>query len=369
MTAFLELFIAELKLNFRNKQAIFWRLVFPLMFITIFGLFNLDQPSSTKIFVIDEANNPMSQGIIKGFEKISFFQLEKSNKIADLVSAKDRLKQDKINFILVLPQELKNLSASLPQLQPISLKVYYNEANVMTNQIALNALDQITAKLNAQAANAPQLFSLDKQALTNKKIRYIDFLVPGIVAMSIMQSAIIGMAVYLTEYREKKVLKRVLATPVSPKTFVAALVLSRLVLSILQIIIILVSAKLLFNVAVFGSYLDVGIITILGSVVFLNIGFIISSFSKTTAAAEGLSQVITMPMMFLSGVFFSTETLPSVVRVAVDKLPLAPTINALRSVILNGEGIVGVRNDLLMVLAWVLATSLIAVWRLRGIKD
>lgn len=367
MTAFLELFIAELKLNFRNKQAIFWRLVFPLMFITIFGLFNLDQPTTTKVFVIDEANNQMSQDIIKGFEKISFFQLEKSVKITDLSSAKDRLKQEKLNFILILPQELKN--QSLPQAHPIALKVYYNEANVMTNQIALNALDQITAKLNAQAVNAPQLFSLEKEALTSKKIRYIDFLVPGIVAMSIMQSAIIGMAVYLTEYRQKKVLKRVLATPVSPKTFVAALVLSRLVLSILQILIILISAKLLFNVAVFGSYFDIGVITVLASVVFLNIGFIISRFSKTTAAAEGLSQVISMPMMFLSGVFFSTETLPSVVRVMVDKLPLAPTINALRSVILNGEGIMGVKNDLAMVLVWVVATSVIAVWQLRGIKE
>lgn len=387
MNTFIKLFIAEIKSTLRNRQALFWRLVFPIIFIVTFGLFKLDAIAASKMIVIDQANVEVSHKIIEGFKKIDFLKIESPAGLVDLDQARAKLKRNELDFVLVLPSSIKDIKTDLaptvtidpktsqpvitppPKPEPIKLAVFYNEANVGANQLVLNLLNQITTEINAQAVDAPKLFSLESQALTNRKIRYIDFLMPGVIAMSLMQSALIGIAVYLTEYREKKILKRLLATPLDRKTFVGAQVLAKLVLAVVQGGIIIATAKILYDVRVFGSLWAVAGWVVLGSLAFLNIGFIIASVSKTATAAESLSQVISLPMMFLSGVFFSTETLPKVVKMVVDKLPLAPTIDALRKIILTSEPFWQTREQLIVVACWIAGTFLIALWRFRLARE
>lgn len=384
MNTFLKQVLANLKMNLRNKQALFWRLVFPLIFITIFGLFNLDSFASSKMVVIDRADNDISHKIVDAFKKIDFLKIENQS---DLDSAKAKLKQNEIDFVIVMPESIKNLNTNFaptitfdpvtrqPKVEmpkapePITMDVYYNESNVQANQLVLNVLNQITTQINAVAAGAPKLFELNSQALTNKKIRYIDFLMPGVIAMAIMQSAIMGMAVFLTEFREKKILKRVLATPVNRVSFVAAQVSAWLVVSALQTMVIISAGKLMYHINVYGRYGYIALWVLLGNLVFINIGFIIASFSKTASAAEGLAQVIAMPMMFLSGVFFSTETLPKLVRLAVEKLPLAPLINALRKIVLNGDALAATKTQFIVVGIWLVVTFIVAATRFRFIRD
>ena len=383
----LKLFWANIKMIARNKQALFWTLVFPIIFLVIFGLFDMDSFGSSKLLIIDEANTETSQNLVKGFEEIDSFKIESSTDPNRLEEARSRLKQNELDFILVIPKEIKDLPTSFePQIsinqqtmqptvtmpeapKPVNLTVYYNEANVSSNQLVLNILDQMTMEINAKSSKAPELFKLNKEPLTNKKIRYIDFLMPGILAMSLMQSAIIGMAVNLTEAREKKILKRILATPVDRKAFIIAQVMSRMVVSFTQAIIIIATAKLLYDVNIYGSYWAIALWATLGTLVFLMIGFIIASFSKTTSAAESLSQLISMPMLFLSGVFFSTESLPKIMQYVVDYLPLSPIINALRKIIIDGDGLAATGQQMWIVGGWLAATFIVALLSFRVARE
>lgn len=384
MNTFLLLLWADIKQQFRNKQAMFWRFVFPIIFIIVFGLFNLDSFATSKMVVVDYAKTDISQKIIDGFSKVDFIKIDKQD---NLDEAKNKLKKSDIDFIIVMPEKIKDIKTDVkptvsidpitrqPKIEmptapdPITMDVYYNESNVAANQLVLNVLSQITTQINATAGGAPKLFDLHSQALTNKKIRYIDFLMPGVIAMSIMNAAVIGIAVYITEYREKKILKRVLATPLDRKTFIASQVVSKLLISFIEAIIVIAVAKLLYQVNIYGSYWLIAMWVVLESLVFLNLGFIIASFSKTSSAAESLSQIITLPLMFLSGVFFSTETLPKTVRTVVDNLPLSPIIESLRKVILNGDSISATSHQLYIVGAWIVGLFIVAILRFRLIRD
>lgn len=386
MTTF-KLFWANIKMIVRNKQALFWTLVFPIIFLVIFGLFDMDSFGSSKILVVDEANTQTSQKLVDGFKEVENFKIETSTESSRLDEARDRLKKNELDFILVIPPSAKNLPTEFkPEISfnqqtnqpvitmpkttdPVKLTVYYNEANVANNQLVLNMLDQMTSEINAKSSGAPELFKLNKEPLTNKKVRYIDFLMPGILAMSLMQSAIMGIAFYLTEAREKKILKRILATPVDRKSFIVAQVLSRLAVSMAQAVIIIATAKLLYDVNIYGNLGYVAIWVILGTLVFLMMGFIISSFSRTATAAETLAQIITMPMLFLSGVFFSTETLPTLVKKVVDILPLSPIIDALRKIIIDGDTLASTTHQLWIVGGWLMATFIVALLSFRVARE
>lgn len=386
MFSFYKMLISELKMTFRNRQALFWRLFFPLIFIIIFGLFNLDSFSKSKIVVIDEADTTLSHQIVDGLNKVDLFKIESTTKTEELDEDKGKLKRNEVDFILVIPPSVKNLpdrntppastdprtcqpSTPLAAIPTSNILVYYNEANVATNQIVLNALSQLTTEINANAAGAPKLFALEKEALSNKKVRYIDFLVPGVIAMSLMNSAVMTTAVYITEQREKKILKRILVTPVDRKYFIAAKVFSQLVVALIQIAIILTAGKLLYHVNVYGSYLDIAAIAFLGSLTFINIGFVIAGLSRTAHSAESLAQIVTMPMMFLSGIFFSIDTLPKIVNKIVTYLPLSPIIESLRKVIINGDGLASVSHQLYVVGGWVIASFIAAIFVFRLAKD
>ncbi|MGI6123339.1 MAG: ABC transporter permease [Acetivibrionales bacterium] len=390
MKAFWLLFVATLKMTIRNKQALFWMLAFPMIFLVIFGLFNMDKMAVGRIIVLDRAQTETSEGIVKGFKEGEVFTVVEGIEANDTEGAKQKIIDGEADFAVIIPEKFKELAqnngvaqaqamvaqgadyrspAPIETPEPINLEVYYNEANVTVNPVVLNAMEQMATSVNMKAAQTPEIIKIDKKSVTNRRVRYIDFLIPGIVAMSLMQSAIIGIAVFLTEAREKKILKRILATPVNRRSYITAQVMARLIIALLQAVIILGAARLIHGVEIYGSYWNLLLWALLGTAVFLMIGFIIASFSKTTSAAESLSQVVSMPMLFLSGVFFPTDSLPDWVQGIVDYLPLTPVITALRAVTLDGKALSETLSEFWIVGAWILATFIIALFSFRTARE
>jgi len=154
-----------------------------------------------------------------------------------------------------------------------------------------------------------------------------------------MQSGIIGMAIGIATLKEKQVLKRLSATPLSIWKFLLAQVITHLFVNIAQVTIMIALSVLVLKANIYGSILLIYAISIGSSFIFLSLGFICAALSKTANAANSLSSVFTTPMMFLSGVFFDRETLPAAVKAVADILPLSPVLDALREVALREASI------------------------------
>ena|SRR3990167_1822595 len=328
MTTF-QLFVANLKMMFRNRQTLFWALVFPIIFIVVFGLFNLDEVSPSKIVIVDQSDNEASRQVISELGKI---ELLESQKNIDAENAKKTLEKGDVDFVLVFPS-----SFELPAKKTQSLTLFSDPSNVQANQIIKATLNTFADHTTLALLKAQPALEIIDTPVTSKNVRYVDFLLPGIIGQAIMFSAIIGTAVGVSRYREQQVLKRILATPLKVRSFLVAEISSRLVLAMVQTTLVLVTARLAFNVGVAGNLLWVYLLAALGNIIFLQLGFTIAGLVKTASAAEGLANVITLPMLFLSGVFFANETLPEGVQAAVKYLPLTPLVDLLRKVTVDGE--------------------------------
>ncbi len=334
------LLLADLRMMVRDRLTIFWALLFPIMFLGIFALFNLDEPPEVDLALVDQARTPFSRALEEALRSMALFQVEA---VAEEEKALTKLRDGEYDMVLVLPPGLGQGGTVA--------RALYSEANVQLNQMALGALRRFFDAFNLQVAGVEPAVELSARPVSGRHIGYIDFLTPGIVGMGLMQYGIIGLATLLVTYREKRILRRIQATPLPVAAFVMAQVGAFLVLALAQTGVILGMGALV------GADLPSGFfwafpLALLGDFVFLNLGIVVAAFSRTVQAAAGMANALAIPMLFLSGVFFPTEQLPGVLPRVVELLPLAPLVEALRAVLLHSDPLPTLWDEVGLLALW-----------------
>ena len=360
----LALLAANLKMMVRDRQALFWALAFPLMFVGVFGLFDIGGTGSADLAIIDEADSPLSQTIRDELSNIETLKIDTG--YSDEEEARQAVKDGDLDYLLVIPRALQSVEpGTAPGAQessePVALSLYFDQADVRTYQLVLGVLQQSVDSLNLQLAGALPLIAVASQAVQVRQVDYFDVVLIGLVGMGIMTNSIIFIAVKISTYRSQKMLKRLLATPLSVRRYFASEVLAHLVLAMVQAAIILAVGVFVFGGNVYGNILWLFLIAALATVVFLNIGFVISAWVNTPAAASGLGNVIALPMMFFSGTFFPTSSLPGFLPEVVEFLPLTPMLDAMRKVSIDSEAIWQTWPELALLAGWLALSSVAAV--------
>lgn len=197
--------------------------------------------------------------------------------------------------------------------------------------------------------------------------RYIDFLLPGLLGMNLMGSSIWGLAFGVVDARRKKLLKRLIATPMPRHEYLASFLLSRLIMLIVEVSTLLGFGVLVFHVPVRGSLASFAVLCIMGSLSFSSLGLLIASRVRTIEAVSGLTNSVMMPMWIVSGVFFSSQRFPDIVQPLIRALPLTAIIDALRGNMLQGAGLAQLWPQLAVLGAWLIVSFTLALklfrWR------
>jgi ABC transporter DrrB family efflux protein len=191
------------------------------------------------------------------------------------------------------------------------------------------------------------------------ELDYFDYVLPGVLAMGLMQFTMVGIAGSVARFREMQVLRRLTATPVSPLAFIAGQVFARLAVSIVQVFLLLGTGVLLGGTIV-GNPLWLVVLAILGNLSFLALGFAVAGRAPTVDAANNLAGLLTLPLMFLSGMFFPIASLPGPVRAVAEWLPITPLIDGMRGVALEGVGIGSLGSELALLSIWVVLSFAVA---------
>jgi ABC-2 type transport system permease protein len=176
--------------------------------------------------------------------------------------------------------------------------------------------------------------------------RYIDFLVPGLVGMGIMSNAVWGLGFSIVDARRRKLMKRIIATPMSRVDYLLSFQIWRMFLLVFEVGVPVVFGMIAFGVPVRGSIFEVAAISVLGSLSFSALGLLIASRAKTIEAVSGLMNIVLVPMWILSGVFFSSERFPDAVQPFIKALPLTALVDALRANMLQGASLLEVAPSL-----------------------
>jgi ABC-type multidrug transport system permease subunit len=197
--------------------------------------------------------------------------------------------------------------------------------------------------------------------------RYVDFVVPGLLGMGLMGNGIWGIGFAVVDARRRKFLKRLMATPMSRAEFLGSFVIGRFALLVIEVLVLVGFAALAFDVPVRGSYAQLALICVMGSLVFGTMGLLIASRAKTIEGASGLMNLAMLPMWVLSGVFFSSENFPDAIQPFVQALPLTAVNDALRANMLRGDGWSVVGPELAIIAAWTAVSFVLAMklfrWR------
>lgn len=189
---------------------------------------------------------------------------------------------------------------------------------------------------------------------------YVDFVVPGLITMSLLQMTIFSIAFVVAQQREKGVLKRLLATPMRPVDFMAAQVFTRLIIGLVQVLLLVSVAILALNYRMNGSFLAVILVAALGVLVFLSLGFIISGIAKTVETVPAIANMILFPMIFFGNIFFPLDNLPKWLKPVAQVLPIKYLADALRNIMTLGHSLWDVKKDILGLVVWLAIFLVIA---------
>jgi ABC-2 type transport system permease protein len=232
--------------------------------------------------------------------------------------------------------------------------------------------DARTARLVADraiqtAAGQREAVHPENQLVHEMGARYIDFVVPGLLGMNLMGSAIWGLGFSIVEARQKKLLKRLVASPMPRWQYLASFLLSRLVMLVIEIAAFLGFARLVFGVPFRGSMWQLGFLCVLTSLSFSALGLLVASRARTMEAASGLMNLVMLPMWILSGVFFSATRFPAVIQPVVRALPLTAAIDALRGNMLRGMNLGHLIIPVVILLGWLVVPFAVSLrifrWR------
>lgn len=353
-----KLTIAALKMLIRNRQALFFTLIMPFIFIGIFGLIGFDKAPVIDLGVVTSHPSAPTVQFVDSLKKISVLKIHSGTEAEETAA----LKKGDRALVMIVPDALfPDPTATTP---PVTQKVrlLQNIAQAQQAGTAQTIIAQIFDKTSLQIVKAPVFFDLQVESVNAKAVKYIDFLLPGIVAMSIMQMAVFSVAFVFTDYKEKGILKRLLATPMKPYQFVTANVITRLLMALFQAAALLGVGILVFHSHVYGAWWLIAVITLLGALMFLGLGFTISGLAKTVDAVPAIANLIVFPMLFLSGIFFPTSSMPVWLQHIVQYLPLAPFAHAMREVVGNGATVSGISHDLYWISGWAVALLVLAVF-------
>ena len=355
----LSLTIANLKMMARNRHTTFWALFFPLLLVVVFGLFKIDGFSSASLAVIDEANTPGSQLLRQKLAGLEFLKLESSPQ--SIAAARRMVNEGDLDYLLLIPSGFGETSQEANQSAPPSLVLVYDAADQERNQLVEGAISNLTQEAGFGHNSAPAASSLVAEEVNARQASYFDVVLLGLVGLGVMTNSIISIAVKISAYRNQSILKRMLVTPLPIWKYFASEIAAHLILALVQAAIILAVGVFVFGAHVYGNLGWIFFIVILGSLVFLNIGFILSAWANTPSAASGMGNAVALPMIFFAGTFFSTASLPWVLPQVAQALPLTPMLSALRQVAIDNAPLWDVWPQLATLGAWVVATALAAI--------
>lgn len=357
MRRFLAFLRALFLMTLRNRQALVWSFLFPILIMGFMGFVG-SGASPIRVAVVGPAG-PVRSMLAAALGKAPGVHLEKFS--GGAAAARKSIHADHLDAAILLSPALdQRLAASLQGGPPAAVPVLYASSNYIEAQITRGVLAGILQATALAATHRHLPFYARTVAVGARRLTYLDFVVPGVVGMMIMNSALFAITGILTRWRERGILRRLRATGISPGMILSSLIINQAAIALVGVVLLLAVAMSVFHVHL---AIDVPVLlplSLLGIGAFLAVGLLLSGFAKTSEAVAPLTNLVTLPMMFLSGVFFPVSGLPDGLRQVVSLLPLTYLVDGLRGSMLGTAAAAAIRTDIWALLVWIAVAAIAA---------
>lgn len=330
-----QLFLMRLRALWREPSAIFWVFVFPMLISIALGLAFRNQTLAKLTVAVVEG--PGSARLVQGLSSTPGLQVQ----TLPLEPARRALATGKVALVVVATEPPRLLvDPAVPEGRTARLLVE-------------DTLQRLAGRTDALV--------IPEEHVTTPGGRYIDFLIPGLLGFGLMSSSVWGLGWGLVQMRMGKLLKRLVATPMRKADLLASFILSRLLLALLETAFFLGFARLLFDVRVQGALPSFFLVAAAGALSFGGLGLLVASRAQNSETAGGLMNLVTLPMMVLSGVFFAASHFPAWMQPLVRALPLTAVIDGLRGIAIDGTSLWTLGGPLLVLAVWGVGAFVLAL--------
>jgi ABC-2 type transport system permease protein len=347
-----------LKRFVRDKVALFFTFLFPLLFLFVFGALFRDSNSVTfDIAFISHSDTKFASEFEDKLKKDKVFKI--SEKITTLDDAKERMGRGEIDSIVELPKTFGE-----PNSQDVpsgKLVVYYDESNPQTGQTVGSVMQQVLGGINKELTGHVDPFSVQQQPTKTTNLSSFDFLLSGMLGFTILSLGIFGLANSLPVEKKAGILRRLRATPLRASQLISAIALEYLLVGLASLAVMFLAGLLVFDFNMRGDYLNLIIFSIFSILLMFGFGLAIGGWAKNENQSAPLSNLVAFPMMFLSGVFFPRFLMPEWLQSITHYLPLSPIVDGLRKIMTEGQTVMQLGPELLIIGGWIVVIYLAAI--------
>ena len=313
----------------------------------------LDRPRSFDIGLVVNDDSRAAIGIARALRSIPILEISEKGMDAEQQALRDGDR----DAVMVIP---RGFGKALESGGSARVRAFYDPSRQTVAQIVIPILSRIVGEVDRGISGTPRRIDIQPVSVAASDLRAVDFMAPGIVAMSVMQLGVFS-SISLVLRREKLILKRLGATPIRRGTVIGSEVLFRLIITAVQVAILVSLANLVFGVPIKGGIVELVGILALGALAFIGIGFAISSLAKTEEGMMPIAQLVSLPMMFLSGIFFPIDGLPGVMQPFVKLLPLTFLGDGIRQTMVSGFAVHDMWINYLALGLWLAVSFVLAV--------
>ncbi len=343
--------------TFRDKTALFFTFLFPLIFLFIFGgIFGKPSSVTFKAALVNQSGSEFSSQFVQKLQDNKAFKIDQNATTLD--KAKEKMSRGQLDATIVLPPDFGALkNAQYPTGQA---KVYYTQNSQQSAQVLSTVLDSIFQGINKGLVKSDTPFTLTSEQLNQRSLSQFDYTFAGLLGFSIIGLGIFGPVNVFPELKKQGILRRLHTTPLKVWQYFTANILSQMVIGLISLAIMFAVGIAVFHLKVVGNYAELVAFLVLSIAMIFGIGMAIGGWAKNQNQAAPLANLVVFPMMFLSGTFFPRFLMPEWLQKVSTFLPLTPVIDGVRLIATEGKHLTQIGSQLGLMAGWLIVIYLIA---------
>jgi len=343
---------------FRDPIAIFFSIVFPLIFLFVFGSLNSGSGNiSFKVALINESDSSFSKDFTKQLADSSVVKV--NQEVTTLDAAKEKMSRSELDAAVVLPADFGSVApgASNPSGQA---NVIYTQNNQQSAVALTSVLDAQFTAINSKFVDTTVPFTVTSQQINERSLSAFDYSFAGLLGFSIIGMGIFGPVNVFPELKKMGILRRLSTTPLKVWEYFLANMVGQAFVGLISMTIMFIVALTVFHLEIVGNLFELSIFLVLGIVTILGIGLALGGWAKNERQVAPLANIIVFPMMFLSGTFFPRYLMPEWLQTVSSYLPLTPIIDGIRMILNEGKHFIDILPQLGLIGVWMIVIYFIA---------
>lgn len=343
---------------FRDKVALFFTIIFPLIFLFIFGSINSggNNDVSFKVGVVNQSQSQFAKEYVANLSKDKVFEVDKE--INTLDGAKEKMNRSELDATLVLPKDFGDTNGKpYPNGE---LKVYYTQNNQSAGTTLGTVLEGQFKGINSELVKTDTPFTVRTEQTNDRSLSAFDYTFAGLMGFAIVGLGIFGPVNVFPELKKQGVLRRLHTTPLKVWQYFTSNALSQAIVGLLTLSIQFIVAILVFDLNVVGNVFELALFVAFGIISILGIGLAIGGWASNERQAQPLANIIVFPMIFLSGTFFPRFLMPEWLQHVSTFLPLTPVIDGIRLITTEGKHLIDIGPQVGLIALWTVVVYIIA---------